>query len=465
MRRLLGIIAIVVTPTLLAQETRMASDFEIRQMEAQAKKQRDFSGQLSAHLNLGDLRLTRNERSLAMEEYKIAREAAEKERVEARKDSKLGRYATATIYAGLAEAKMGRAQQAFDLLEDGIRFASDEAMLWNVYSSAMTELEMRGKAASAARNAVALGKQPLDIAMYQYALALALSGGPDEPEAISLLGRTVEDLKSNEFEPLRRESARSEAFETYSTVRGEATAYRTVLNRSQLLLATILENRGQISKARAVYEDVLKTRSDDPLALAGLARMSDSADSYAEAFDANPFALDLIYDYQAFLRGASPHTEGTSTGAQMRRALEQIARGENVAAQRTLDALAAKFPNNDAIAKVRKLTAPASTTSSEFLRDLRATLALLAQDRVTPEQRAQLDKTTLTGTAIFNEKPFETGTIDGVPFRFPEPVVFRGEGKFPAKTPLKLTFRILGATELNGASALLLEMSNLEVVK
>jgi len=348
-------------------------------------------------------------------------------------------------------------------LEDGIRFANDNAMLWNVYSSAMSDLQMLGKAASAARNAVALGNDPLDIAMYQYALALSLTGGKDETEAISLLGRIVDDLKSSKFERLRRESVRGEAFETYSTVRGEAAAYRTVLNRSQNLLAGLLENHGQIAKARAMYEDVLKTRSDDPLALAGLARISDSADAYAEAFDANPFSLDLIYDYQTFLRAADRHTEGTSTGAQMRRALEQIARGENVAAQRTLDALEAKFPKNEAIAKVRRQIAPRSTSSAGFLEDLRATLTLLAQDRVTPEQRAKLDKTTLTGIAVFDQMPFETGTVDDVPFRFSEPIVFKGN--FAAKTKLKLTYRILGATELNGASALLLEPVKVEVTK
>ena len=112
---------------------------------------------------------------------------------------------------------------------------------------------------------------------------------------------------------------------------------------------------------------------------------------------------------------------------------------------------------------MRRQIAPRSTSSAGFLEDLRATLTLLAQDRVTPEQRAKLDKTTLTGVAVFDQMPFETGIVDDVPFRFSEPIVFKGN--FAAKTKLKLTYRILGATELNGASALLLEPVKVEVTK
>ena len=157
----------------------------------------------------------------------------------------------------------------------------------------------------------------------------------------------------------------------------------------------------------------------------------------------------------------------------MRRAIEEIERGEDINARKTLEGLWAKFPNNDTI---RALVNEAASHPSAgvFLKDLRATLALLAQDRVTPEQRAQLDNTVIMSTAIFDEyvappppaahagegATFQTGTIDGVPFRFSEPMTFKGT--FAAKTPLRLTYRILGATELNGASALLLEPVKVE---
>ena len=45
-------------------------------------------------------------------------------------------------------------------------------------------------------------------------------------------------------------------------------------------------------------------------------------------------------------------------------------------------------------------------------------------------------------------------------FRFPEPMTFNGT--FAAGVPLRLTYRILGATQLNGADALLLEPMRLE---
>ena len=78
----------------LAAQTRIASDFEIQQMERQVAHSRDFLSQLSGHLNLGDLRTARNESALARAEYVKARDIAEIERREARRASAMTRYAT-----------------------------------------------------------------------------------------------------------------------------------------------------------------------------------------------------------------------------------------------------------------------------------------------------------------------------------------------------------------------------------
>ena len=48
-------------------------------------------------------------------------------------------------------------------------------------------------------------------------------------------------------------------------------------------------------------------------------------------------------------------------------------------------------------------------------------------------------------------------------FRFSEPVTFNGE--FTAGTPLRMTYHILGATELNGANALLVEPMKIEAAR
>src|SRR5205085_10408016 len=70
-----------VAPAILpAQETRIASDCELAQMERQAATAKDFTSQLSAHLNLGDLRLTRNETAAARGEYRKALDTADNER-------------------------------------------------------------------------------------------------------------------------------------------------------------------------------------------------------------------------------------------------------------------------------------------------------------------------------------------------------------------------------------------------
>jgi tetratricopeptide (TPR) repeat protein len=460
MKRLALILALA--PALVAQETRIASDYEIRTMQAQAASAKDFATQVSAHLNLGDLRRTRNEMSLAEEEYETALMAAKKERNSAREAMNLSQYATATLFAGVAEANLGNKERAFELLEEGIRYSGDDARSWNVYGAGIGKLHLPRKAVSVSRNAVALEQRPIDLAIDQYSLAIALDEAGETSEAAQLLESVIASLRSSKFDALRRDVAKQEAFETYSTVRGDVAAYLTILNRSQLQLANYYERQGDTPRARGVYQDVLKTRTDDPTALAALARLSRSQETYSEAFDANPFSTDLIRDYREYVRRAQPHTEGTSSGAQMRRALEQMERGEDINARKTLEGLSEKFPRNDTIRKLFGEVA-ASANGTAFLKDLRATLSLLAEDRITPDQRAQLDRTLMMSTAIFDALPFYSGTIDGVPFRFSAPTTFKGN--FEANTPLHLTYRILGATELNGASALLLEPTKVEVVR
>ena len=453
MKRLVLLLALA--SPLFAQQTRIASDFEIREMQAQAAHAKDFSSQVSAHLNLGDLRTTRNETSLAIDEYTTALNAAERERKSTRENGQIDNYVTATMFAGLAEAKLGHKERAFELLEEGVRYAGDDPQMWNDYASGMGALHLSRKAISAARNAVALEKLPLDLALDQYSLAISLDDAGEWAEATQLLETVVASLRSSKFDAVRRQVARSESFENYSTVRSDVNAYLTILIRSQQQLANLYERGGDVARARQVYQDVLKTRTDDPIALAELARLSNSAEAYGEAFDANPFSIELIRDYQEFVQKAKPRTEGTSSGAQMRRAIEEMSRGEDVAARKTLEGLQAKFTNNDAIRTLLNEIGSQGASASSFLKDLRATLAILAHEQLTPEQRAQLDRTILTGTAIFDALPFESGTVEGVPFRFSEPTTFKG--MFAAKTQLRLTFRILGATESNGASALLLE--------
>jgi len=62
MKTLVIAACLCVAPAILpSQETRIASDFELQQMERQAATAKDFASQLSAHLNLGDVHLSRGE--------------------------------------------------------------------------------------------------------------------------------------------------------------------------------------------------------------------------------------------------------------------------------------------------------------------------------------------------------------------------------------------------------------------
>jgi hypothetical protein len=227
---------------------------------------------------------------------------------------------------------------------------------------------------------------------------------------------------------------------------------------------------------------VLAGRSDDPTALAAIARLSQSNEERArffiDAFDANPFSLDTIRAYREWLRsGAVAHDDSTSTGAQVRHAIEQIARGDRRAAQATLDALMAKYPNNDALRYLGSLNeAPAAPSffegSTTNVVPTSSELRALMQLDLTPEQRVALDRIVLTSVVTFNASTtqgadyksapheasgqtiFESGVIGDVPFKFSEPIAFAGTFGATAR----LTYRILAVSD----GALLLEPVKLE---
>lgn len=466
-----------------AAQQRLASDFEIAQMEKQLERSSAFEAQLSGRLNLGDVRAARNERTLAREEYEKAFELASRERLDARRDSSLSRYANATSYAALAAAKLGRDETAFELLEEAARYASDDAETWNLYASAMRIAGHPRKAISAARNSVEIasrGKDALDLVVYQYALATALIEAGDAHEAEQLLVDITNALRSSKFDALKRQVAEQEAFEIYSSARGDVAAYVSLLNRSQLRLALLYERRGDLERARAEYHRVLDARSDDVIALSALARLSSSDAErerlYADAFDANPFSLPLVREYQQHLRSGIPtnaSAPSTSLGSQVRTILVQIARGETRTARAALDELLVRFPANETLRKLRAETsAPATVTlpspqpTATELRGL-----LQAFERLTPEQRATLDRTTYVNTVLFDSTTaatdgstaFESGSIEGIGFRFPAPTVFAGS--YDPASPLRLTYRILGVTRANQTDVLLLEPVRLEAIR
>ena len=475
------IAAVLFTLQILTQD-RIASDFEIQQMEQQIVRSHDFISQLSGRLNLGDLRATRNENVLARAEYVKAAAIASNERVAARKASDLTRYATATSYAGLAQAKLANSAEAFSLAEEAMRYASDSAKSWNLYASTMTILRRPAKAASAARNAVAIeerGGSPLDLAIYRYALASSLIELGQAAEAEHLLVDVVNALRSSAFAEMQRGVQQHEAFEIYSSARGDEAAYISILNRAQLRLGRLYEDRGDSASARDQYRSVLAARSDEPTALGAMARLAPNEEERArffeQAFDANPFSLPLIREYQRYLGDRRPATgDRSSTGSRMRLAIEQMERGDLTSARATLDALSQAFPQNDTIALLQREIAQQRSPSVVLTPDptaanLRAIIAAFQDGNLSAEQRAQLDRMTFTSAATFNEGPqapaanqtvFESGAIDGVPFRFSEPIAF--QGSFSANTALRLTYRILGATRSGESDALLLEPLRLE---
>ncbi len=439
-------------------QTRISSDFEIARMEKQLARSHDFLAQLSAHLNLGDLRLSRSENAQSRAEYLKAFEIADQERMSARAASNLSRYATATAYAALAQAKLSDARAAFALFEETVRYAGDDPKIWNLYSSAMSLLGYPAKAEACARSAVAIAEKepgdPIDLEIYRYTLASTL---PDGAEPERLLSSVIADLRSPQFESLRKSIEKNESFEIYSSVRGDAAAYLSLLNRARLRLASMYETRGDVARARTIYADVLKDRNDEPAALAAIARLSRSESDYAAAFDANPFSIPLMEDYLHAVHPKNAENAEETLGGQVRAAL-----GGNAALAQKL---AAKYPGNAAIAfllaQVTRQLPAWLHGGAEHVNATPDELRALLTHELTPDERAVLDRLTLTATAVFEPaqpQAFERGMIGNVPFHFSEPVIFNGN--FAANQPLHLTFRILGAA--NGS--LLLEPIRLEAI-
>jgi hypothetical protein len=452
----------------LAAQTRIASDFEIQQMEQQIAKSGDFSDQYAGHLNLGDLRATRSENVQARAEYRKAFQIATEERLYARRVSDMTRYSTATLLAAGAMAHLHDDARAFELAEEGMRYASDSARNWNLYANMMSLLERDAKAASAARNAVAIEErngEPLDLAIYRYTLASELLELKEDAEAERLLLTVVASLRSPAFAKLQKSVREHEAFETYNTTRSDESAYVSLLNRTQHRLASMYEKRGDAARAQEQYRNVLAARSDDADALAGMARLArgeDRAKYFIDAFNANPFSVQLIDDYLGEQRAASGERTGT-TGDQVRLVIDQIKLGELSTARATLDALTKKFPNNDALLHLQREIDKRRTAGALTLAPSRELIVAFQDNTVTPEQRKQLDTMTFTNTVVFDAgPPFETGRIDALPFRFSGPTEFHGT--YAAHVPLWMTYRILGATRVGDADALLLEPLKVEVI-
>lgn len=450
-------------------QSRLASDFEIAQMQKQLAQSKGFEAQLSGRLNLGDVRAARKESDLARAEYTEALALAERERLDARRDANLTRYANATSYAALAHARLGHETSAFSLLEEALRYASDDAETWNLYASAMRTLGHAPKAIAAAENAVANAVKPLDRAIYQYALATALIEARRPDEAETLLRGVTGDLHADGFDTLRRQAARAESFEVYSSARGDVAAYVSLLNRAQLRLGILLETRGDLDGARQQYRRVLDARSDDAQALTALARLTSDprqrAGLYARAFDANPFSPDLIRAYRALPREERADA-GEGPGHEVRRALDQLDRGDRRAARATVQSLLVKFPGNDTVLQLLAeaelsgmFVLPSETPTAGELRRL-----LESFERLTSDQRAALDTAVFQSVVLFDGpagSTFAGGVIDGVPFRFSDAVIFNGTFDPNAR----LTFRILGVTRRGDTDALLLEPLGLEAAQ
>jgi tetratricopeptide (TPR) repeat protein len=364
-RAQLAIILLVVftaSSSLQAQGTRLASDFEIETVRRQIAGQRDPQAQIAAWLNLGDLLMNRSHSREAREAYQTAFELASTARVDARHASDMTRYGRSTSYAALAQARLGSRGAAFDLFEESLRYLGDSPVSWNLYASGLLVLGQFEPSAAAARNAVAIAQRSggesasaqLDLSVYRYTLASALAGtSAGRAEAVTELEAIIATLESSRFDRIRRQVTAQESFEIFSTTSSNPAAYLSLLLRSRLKLSSLYEERGESGRAAEIYREVLRQRTDQPQALAALARIAGDLKErqhyFAEAFDANPFAPSLIRSYEEALPAVALADRSLRTGARVREAIEHLHAGRAAAARQVLDGLLHDFPGNESL--------------------------------------------------------------------------------------------------------------------
>lgn len=497
-------------------QTRIASDIEIRQMQ-EAAQSGEFATKIAAHINLGELRKLRNEFAASEREFQDALQLSRMERDEARKKKELPRYAVACAWIGVSLASLGRGADAFAMLEEAVRYAADSRGVWNVYSVAMYQLDKPEKAIGAARMSVhaaerdvitggATVRELLELNVDRFALAQGLLdyGTADAgKEAEQILLAITASLESEAFAALRKTLGKREEFQVLSTARTDGGMYLSIFNRSHLRLARFYEATGADEQAIREYKAVVSRRSDEPIALGGLARLTkdpkESDQYFIQSLDANPFADDVIADYEhhvAMGQASAPARSG-STGSRVRLVVHQLEAREFRQARETLKALMAEHPHNDVLqAMLARLEsksgdadaarAAAGEIADPAIRqnvlgsirrqgvvrpwfldeaptepvvpaesELRTLLNLFANHRLSGDDLATLDRAEFTGSAEL-ETP-ERGTIHGIPFRLQTPA--RVQGK------VRMTYRILGATTIDERDALLLEPVRVEVAK
>lgn len=371
MRALFAILLIVFASAAFASEGRLTSDYEIETARRQLAAARTPAARFAPHLNLGDLFSARHEAEPARHHYGEALSLAEEMARSARDRSDFSGYADATAYRGAALAKLGRAGEAWAAFEEALRYAADEARLWNLYASGMRVARLPRKAEAAARNAVFLAaerserdaKALLDLAVYRYALAGAiLEQRPGDAEAGSLLETIVSDLDSPALASVRESARRNEKFEVYSIVRSDADALVSLRTRALLLLARHHESRGELGAARQAWQRVLSFREDDAIALAGLARIASGVAEterlHQAALEANPWSVPLLRNYERYAAGGgTPEPEGSGAAAGLRRALWLLANGRGAEASAVSQALEREHGSRATIHYVRARSA------------------------------------------------------------------------------------------------------------
>lgn len=493
---------------------RSGNDFELDSLQRRLETAEESLDLISIHLNLGDVHAARGNRSASRDSYDAALAVARSIRRRARLASDLTLYATATAYEGFAEAKRSNDRHSFELFEEAFRYLPDSAKLRNLSSTAFLLNGHAKKARAQADSAVTLQaaivsqdpstRNRLDLEIYRYSLASAEAAGAETETALATLDEIARNLASSAFETLREEIARKESFEIYSSVRGDADAYVSLYNRTHSRIARLREARGESVLAREAWERVLELRSDEPAALAALARLGreNRGLAFARAFDANPHDSKLVLSYLDYLSSGNPPAGDTGgKGEAFRRVAETLSAKRLAEAEQLSASLVSRHPESGSARLLRGLVVAeagrneeASSIAGEFGRasaeraaierrqrrsavtldflqasavtptgaQLEALLDALRNDRLTPEQAAQLDTLTLRSIIRVESSGSEStsltsGSIEGVAFTFGREVTFRGA--FHGDT--WLDYSISGITRIDGRDALLIEPKGL----
>lgn len=332
MTRLLAVLVLAMALADAPARAQSADDHELRTNQRLHETARTAADRFAAAMNLGDIHAGRGGREEARRWWSRARSVAAEERERLRSSGNLSGSARFSAWEAVAASALGDRAEAIALFEQARRILPGDAALLGRYANAELSHGAAEHAVNLARAALAHSALPggdrtlLDYATIEYTLARALAAAGDAPASASRARAMIERLEGPAARSLRERAAAREEFTVIGTARGDAEALTTLLVRGHLHLATHEERAGNRQAALEHARRALLVRSDQPEALALVARIRGESSDWLQAFSSSPLDRQLHLQYRSALRAGLPPLDpaGDSLAALAMKSVEAI---------------------------------------------------------------------------------------------------------------------------------------------